>query len=56
MKHILVSLSKSVIQQQIQEELESYQKKYEYHKKIAEQYFELIQTTQQKLSSVQNVH
>jgi hypothetical protein len=52
MKHLLVSLSKDVIKQKIQEELESHQQKYEYHKKISENYFALIRKTQQKLEEM----
>jgi hypothetical protein len=49
MKHMLVSLSKSIIQQSLQEELESHQHKYEYHRKLAQEYEELVQQTQSKL-------
>jgi|GEM_PF-3641646 len=52
MKHILISLSKDVIRQKIQDELESHQQKYEYHKKMSENYFELILRTQQKMEGV----
>lgn len=55
MKPILVSLSKSIIQHSLQEELKSHQRKSEYHKKLAQEYENLIQKTQQKLEESGNV-
>jgi len=52
MKHALVSLTKNIIQEKLEQELESHQQKYAYHKKISENYFILIQQTQQKLEEI----
>ncbi|WP_268541674.1 hypothetical protein [Candidatus Nitrosotenuis cloacae] len=41
---------KRVILEQLEQELKSHQKKYQYHKRISEGYSELIQKTQQKLA------
>lgn len=49
MKHMLVSVSKSVIQQSLQEELKSHQHKHDYHKRLAREYEELVLQTQLKL-------
>jgi hypothetical protein len=49
MKHMLVSVSKSVIQQSLQEELKSHQHKHDYHKRLAQEYEELVLQTQLKL-------
>ena len=52
MKHILVSISKTVIQQSLQEDLKSHQNKFEYHKRLAQQYEKLAQQTQKKINEV----
>lgn len=52
MKHVLVSVSKSVIHLSLQEDLKSHQNKFEYHKRLAQQYEQLVQQTQKKIGEV----
>lgn len=49
MKHMLVSLSRDVIRQGLESELESHQRKHDYHKKLTQEYESLIQQTQKKM-------
>jgi len=44
-------VEKQVILEQLEQELKSHQKKYQYHKKITDGYSDLIQKTQQKMDA-----
>jgi hypothetical protein len=47
--------SKSTIIESLKAQLQADQRKYQYHKKIADGYFELVQKTLQKLEETQSV-
>lgn len=53
MKSILTKLSKDILLEKLEIDLECQQRKYDYHKKISEGYHDLIEQTKQKISEVE---
>lgn len=52
MKSVLAKISKELLLEKLESDLQTQQRKYNYHKKIAENYQELTKQTQQKMSEV----
>lgn len=52
MKSILAKISKDLLVEKLELDLKTQQRKYCYHKKIAENYHKLAKQTQQKMSEV----
>ena len=52
LKSVLAKISKELLMEKLESDLKTQQRKYDYHKKIAESYHELTKQTQQKISEV----
>jgi len=49
------SIQNQIIVEQLEESLQKQQQKYNYHKKISQGYYEIMQQTELKLQEIRNV-
>jgi hypothetical protein len=50
-----LGISQSAVIQSLEDELKSHQQKYNYHKRIADGYYEIMQQTELKLQEIKDV-
>jgi thymidylate kinase len=52
LKSVLTKISKDLLLEKLEIDLQNHQRKYNYHKKVSDGYLELVKKTQQQLCEV----